>query len=203
LADPLSLPKLVLVEGTDEVKFYSAIVDYVGLRDIEIRSFEGVNNLRGVLEALRSIEGFDGVAALGIVRDAEGNGRAAFQSVRDALRATNFATPERGLERVGTSPAVVILINPHEKPSGRFEDVCAGSVRDTPAMRCVDEYIACLRRLGTGMPAREWKTRIHAFIASQQYPGVSLGVAARYGYSPLDHDAFATVRRLFELLEIP
>ena len=197
---PLRSTKLILVEGKDEVTFYSAINSRTGRVDADIRSFEGVNNLRGTLEALRGIEGFDLLTALGIVRDAEGNGNAAFQSVRDALRATGFAVPDRGLERAGTGPGVIILINPHEGSMGRFEDVCAESVRDTTVMKCVEEYIACLKRLGKGMPAREWKTRVHTFIAAQEHPEVSLGVAANYGYFPFDHKAFATVRRLFELL---
>jgi hypothetical protein len=188
------------VEGKDEVSFYSAIREYLGLVDIEIRSFEGVNNLRPTLEAIRGVEGFDRLAGLAIVRDAEGNGGAAVQSVRDALGANGFASPEHGLERVGTSPAVMFLINPHESLDGRFEDVCAESVRDTPVMRCVEEYMACLRGLGGGMPSKEWKTRIHAYIAAQNQPQVSLGIAARYGYFPFGHTAFNSTRRLFELL---
>jgi hypothetical protein len=195
--------RLALVEGKDEVNFYSAIRAQLGLPDIEIRSFEGVNNLRPTLEALRSVEGFDRLIVLAIVRDAEGNGRAALQSVKDALRVNGFAVPEHGLERVGANPAVMMLINPHETPSGRFEDVCAESVRDTPVMRCVEEYIACLKGLGSGMPTKEWKTRIHAYIAAQKEPHVSLGIAAGYGYFPFGHAAFNTTKRLFELLATP
>lgn len=196
----LRFQRLALVEGKDEVNFYSAIRGHLGLADIEIRSFEGVNNLRPTLEALRSVEGFDRLVALAIVRDAEGNGGAALQSVKDALRVNGFAVPEHGLERVGANPAVMMLINPHQTPNGRFEDVCAESVRDTPVMRCVEEYIVCLQRLGTGMPTKEWKTRIHAYIAAQHQPQVSLGVAAGYGYFPFDHGAFDATKRLFELL---
>jgi len=140
---------------------------------------------------------------LAIVRDAEGNGVAALQSVKDALHVNGFAVPTDGLERVGANPAIVLLINPHGIPRGRFEDVCAESVRDTPVMRCVEEYIACLKGLGGGIPAKEWKTQIHAYIAAQEQPHVSLGVAARYGYFPFDHAAFNTTRRLFELLGGP
>jgi copper chaperone CopZ len=192
-----------LVEGKDEVRFYSAIRGHTGRPHIEIRSFEGVGNLRGTLEALRGVEGFDRLIALGIVRDAEGNGRAALQSVRDALQANGFSVPDRGLERAGVGPAVVILINPHEEPNGRFEDVCARSVRGTATMNCVEKYIACLKTLPGGMPVREWKTRVHSFIAAQEHPEVSLGVAATHGYFPFDSEAFSTVRRLFELLDAP
>jgi hypothetical protein len=203
VAGPLRLQKLLLVEGKDEVNFYSAIKDHIGLVDIEIRSFEGINNLRPTLEAIRGVEGFDRLTAVAIVRDAEGNGAAALQSVRDALRATGFAVPHQGLERAGTGPTVVILINPHERPDGRFEDVCADSVRRSPVMRCVEEYIACLKALGVGMPAKEWKTRVHAFIAAQEQPQISLGIAAKYGYFPLGDPAFDTIRRLFDLMGNP
>ena len=192
--------KLALVEGKDEINFYSALTVRMGLAHVEIQTFAGVNNLRGTLDALRGVEGFDQLVALGIVRDAEGDGAAALQSVRDALGATNFAVPTRGLERVGANPAVVVLINPHDEPNGRFEDVCIRSVADTEIMKCA-AYVTCLKGLAQGKPAREWKTRVHAYIAAQDHPEVSLGVAGKYGYFPLDHAAFATVRRLFELLE--
>jgi hypothetical protein len=197
---PLRFAKLVLVEGKDEINFYSAVTAHIGVVDVEIRSFEGVNNLRPTLEAIRGIEGFDRLTALGIVRDAEGNGTAALQSVRHALRDMGFAVPDRALERAGAGPAVVILINPHDQPGGRFEDVCSESVRDTPVMRCVEQYIGCLNGIDRVMPAREWKTRVHAFIAAQEHPEVSLGVAGKYGYFPFDHTAFAPTKRLFELL---
>lgn len=203
MPEPLHATKLALVEGKDEVRFYSAIVERSGFGGIEIRSFEGINNLKGTLEALRGIEGFDRVAALGIVRDAEGDGQAALQSVKGALGATGFAVPAAALQRKEGNPAVVFLINPHGKPAGRFEDVCAESVMDTGAMGCVEAYIHCLKALGAGIPTREWKTRVHAFIAAQEHPEVSLGVAARYGYFPLDHGVFATIRQLFELLDGP
>lgn len=49
MPEPLKHPKLVLVEGKDEVNFFVAIRDHLGFADIEVRSFDGVNNLRGTL----------------------------------------------------------------------------------------------------------------------------------------------------------
>ncbi len=202
MAESLTQPKLVLVEGTDELYFFEAIRDFLGFNDIEVRSFGGVNNLRGTLEALRGIEGFQNVVRLGIVRDAEGDGASALQSVQDALRDSGFSVPAAALERAGQNPAVTVLINPHGKPNGRFDDVCSESVQGTPVMGCVEEYLRCLRGLGLGIPAREWKTRVHAYVAAQEQP-VLLGVAAKRGYFPLGHAAFAASRRLFELVETP
>ena len=201
MAEPLQHTKLVLVEGNDEVNFFSAIKDHMGFSDIEVRSFEGINNLRGTLEALKGVEGFDRLVSLGVVRDAEGNGMQALQSVMDALGASGLPVPPHGLEPIGQNPMVVILINPHGQPNGRFDDVCSDSVRETPVMRCVEEYITCLKRLGIAVMPREWKTRVHAFIAAQDRPEVSLGVAAKRGYFPLGHAAFAPTRTLLELVE--
>jgi hypothetical protein len=201
MPEALKQPKLVLVEGKDEVHFFSAVIDHLGFTDIEVRSFEGVDNLRGTLRALTGIEGYERLVAVAVVRDAEGNGRSAFQAVQDALRNADLPVPPAALQPTGRNPAVVVLINPHEQPDGRFDDVCAESVQGTSVMGCVEEYLHCLRGLGPGIPARGWKTRIHAYIAAQERPEVSLGIAARRGYFPLDHPAFAAVRNLFELVE--
>ena len=201
MAEALRHNKLVLAEGKHEVHFFEAIRDQLHYADIEVRSFEGINNLRGTLEALKGVEGFDRLVRLGIVRDAEGSGVQALQSVQDALRDAGLGVPPQALQPAGQKPSVIVLVNPHGQPNGRFDDVCSESVRETPVMRCVEEYINCLKSLGPGIPVREWKTRVHAFIAAQNRPDVSLGIAAKRGYFPLDHAAFAASRRLFEMVE--
>ena len=195
---PLEQPKLLIVEGKDEVNFFDAIKNHIGKTDLEIRHFGGVNNLRGYLEVLKGIEGFERVVSLGVIRDAEEDAAAAFKSVRDGLRSAGFPLPTLPLQVAVGIPQVVVLINPHGKNSGSLEDICLQAVSGSPFLNCVDLYVECLRKLGP--PARESKTRVHAFIAGRDRPEVSLGVAAKQGYFPLNHAAFGPTRQLLTML---
>lgn len=199
MSEPLSRSKLLLVEGKDEVNFFSAFLGHMGLVDVEVRSFEGVDNLGGYLRALRSVSGFDQVVSLGIVRDAGLNSQGALRSVRNSLANAGFPVPRAGLVRADGAPLVVILINPHGGSTGSIEDVCLNAISADPTKECVDRYIQCLSECGVN-PSNQAKTRVHAFIASRDRPEVSLGVAAKRGYFPLNHDAFLPVRQLLEML---
>src|SRR5437867_8459758 len=167
MPDPLRHQRLLLVEGKDEVNFITAIRSHLNITNVEIRSFEGNDNLRPFLVALRNIEGFETVLYLGIIRDAEGNGNAAIESIRGALHDAGYSAPATALTLSAPNPRVAFLVNPFGRPDGRFDDVCAQAVRETPIMACVERYIACLKDLKANVPRREWKTRVHAYIAAQ------------------------------------
>ena len=184
------------MEGTDEIHAVQAL----GAVGIEIRSFGGIQNLRGVLKALRSVAGFDELVFLGVVRDAESDANNVLQSVRDSLQAAGFPVPAANLTPADGKPRTIILINPHGSAAGSLDDVCLGTVEGDPAMTCVDEYFLCLAKIGRVPGANVAKARAHAFIASCERPDVSLGVAIRRGYFPLGHAAFDPLRRLVGLL---
>lgn len=178
-----------------------ALAKQLGLTDLQILSFDGVDNLRGYLKALPSVSGFDRVRALGILGDAEDSAQARFQSVTSSLGAAGLPVPPRPLVPAPGSPRIVVLINPDEFSAGSLDDVCVESVRADPAMPCVDAYLECLRQAGIVGPQNRAKTRAHAFIASRDRPDVSLGVALQRGYFPLAHIAFDPIRRLLSALQ--
>lgn len=199
MGEPLLWRKLVLVEGKDEVNFLSALTEHMGLPDIEIRSFEGVNNLRGYLKALRAVSGFENLQSLGIIRDADANARGALESVQGGLSDAGYPVPPASLTLAEGQPRVIVLINPHEKEGGSLDDVCLHSLASHQAMTCVFEYFECLANRGI-TPGSQAKAQVRAFIASRDRPQVSLGVAAKRGYFPLDHDSFSPMRQLLSML---
>lgn len=199
MGEPLSCRKLVVVEGKDEVNVYSALKAHLGLVDIEIRSFEGVNSLREYLKALTQVSGFDQVVSLGIIRDAERSRQEALQSIRDSLASVGLPFPASCLEPAEGMPRVIVLVNPHGRETGSLDDVCLDAVGSHPALECVERYIQCLGERDL-TPGNQAKARVHAFISSKQRPEVSLGVAVKRGYFPLDHRAFAPARQLLQML---
>ncbi|CAB3288031.1 protein of unknown function [Methanocaldococcus lauensis] len=78
--------KVLFVEGKDEENFFEELLNYMGITDVQIISYEGKDNLKNKLEAITKTPGFSKVQIFGIVRDADEDVRGAFQSVRDTLK---------------------------------------------------------------------------------------------------------------------
>ncbi|RKY70736.1 MAG: hypothetical protein DRQ14_08510 [Candidatus Latescibacterota bacterium] len=80
-------PNILVVEGREEELFFEAFIRDLSLRDIQIMPIGGKERLRRNLKALKLSPGFARVTSLTVVRDADEDPKAAFQSVRDALQA--------------------------------------------------------------------------------------------------------------------
>lgn len=199
MGEPLSRQQLVIVEGRDEIHVVEAFLQAAGRADVEVRSFDGVDNLRGYLKALTRVAGFEGLVSLGIMRDAEDDSNAALESIQGALAAAGLSVPGASLTPAGLGPRVVVLINPNGAMAGSLEDVCLAATAGDPALACVDEYVRCLGRVGVP-PVRVSKSRVHALISGKDRPESSVGVAAKRGYFPLGHVAFDPIRQLLALL---
>lgn len=199
MGERLSRQRLVIVEGKDEVHVVEAFLQAEGRDGVDVRAFEGVDNLKGYLKALTQVAGFEGLVSLGIMRDAEGDSSGALASIKGALVAAGLSAPEASLTPAGLRPRVVVLINPHGQTTGSLEDVCLAATAGDRIVECVDEYIRCLGQVGVP-PARSSKSRVHALIAAKDRPESSLGVAAKRGYFPLGHVAFEPIRQLLALL---
>ncbi|MCY4526213.1 MAG: hypothetical protein OXB89_06355 [Anaerolineaceae bacterium] len=187
---------MLVVEGQDDRRFFEALLKHCGISDFQVLQFAGVSNLSSRLDALRIVEGFATVTTLGVVRDANGNRNAAFQSVQDALRAARLPVPSRPLVLAGNQPRVSVMILPPEEIAGgmMLEDLCLKAVENDPAMRCVDDYFRCLEKQNVSLRESAIpKARLHAFLASRERPGLRLGEAAEKNDIPLDSPVFEPV----------
>ena len=198
--EPITGPKVLIVEGEDEKRLFSELIAYLNLPDIEIRDIGGKTKFRRNIRALAITSGFDMVASVGVIRDADDNPAGAFQSVCDALQDAGLARPTEPLQPVGDSPRITVMILPDGETSGMLEDLCLESVEEDPAMRCVDEYFKCLQERLEGLPRNLSKAKVHAFLASRERPGLRLGEAAQKRYWPWEHPAFEQVKRFLSIL---
>jgi len=170
---------LLLGEGKEEVRFFSALMQYLGILDIQVEEYGGKNNLRNFLRT--PILGFDKIGSLGITRDADDDPNAAFQSVRDALNISNRVSPSVSGEFREGNPRVGIYIFPDGRSPGMLEDICLGAVLSTPEFRCVDEYLKCVRSVVARQPNNLSKARLSIWLASLEEPILRLGEAAERG----------------------
>ncbi|MBA7562750.1 MAG: hypothetical protein GH159_00700 [Dehalococcoidia bacterium] len=143
------------------------------------------------LQALSKASSFiSTVQVLAIIRDADNDASAAFQSVCTALIQANLPVPAAALQPAGTKPIVRVMICPHGKASGMLEDICLDTVSTDPAISCVDSYFSCLSSIsGFTLPNNMSKAKVHAFLSSRIEPDKRLGEAAEAGYWPFNNTA--------------
>ena len=188
-------PKQLLVEGSDADSFFSALLKEVNITEIQIQNFGGINELNGFLDQFRRAPGFwDRVESLGIVRDAETDPNAAFQSVSTALGAANLPVPQCPLELTNTQPRTSIFIFPDNETTGMLETVLLRSVDEDPVMFCIDDYFNCLKEKLEYPPKHIEKAHLQTFLASRQKVPRTLHVAAEQGIWPWNSPVFESIK---------
>ena len=163
--------KLLLVEGNDDLRFFQAMYQSLGISDVTVSSYNGKRNLGNDLSERVRSPGFQTVSGVGIVRDADESSHSAFDSVVGALRRVNLPIPDAPaipIERDGLRISVLIL--PPDDDCGELENVCLGSIEGSGEMECVESYITCLRNLEPSIAANHMaKARLHSYL--NQYQG--------------------------------
>ncbi len=200
MADLISVvqPCVLVVEGEDDQRFFESLLRHCGISGVQVLQTVGKSNLRGVLKALVRAPGFDKVHAVGVIRDADDDGKAAFQSACDALVSAGLDRPAEHCEVTSGFPAVAVMIVP-DCTRGALEDLCLLFVTADSAIGCVDLFFSCLESAGV-RPRNLSKARVQAFLACRPVPGKRLGEAAQTGYWPLDAEVFEPARALFRKL---
>ena len=180
---PISYNKLLITEGGDAFSFFKAALRHLGLLDqIEIRNLGGVTDWSAYLPVLVRTDGFAHVVSLALVRDAETDCRAAFQSACAALARAHLPVPPQPAAAAPGSPSVAVFILPDCHRPGMLETLCLEAVANDPATVCVDRYFNCLSTRKLVLPANLEKARVRAFLASRTRPHRRLGQAAEAGY---------------------
>ncbi len=115
----ITAPKLLIVEGRDAEVFLGALLGHVQARGVQVQDFGGTSELAGFLKALRNTSGLSTrVSSLGVIRDAETDAQAAFQSVRSALAAARLPVPSVPNRPTGDNPRVSVFILPDNTSPG-------------------------------------------------------------------------------------
>jgi len=210
---PITKPKLLVGEGVDEVYFFEALVDFLGIPDIQVEQYGGKSKLRDGLSGLMKRSGFAAkVASFGITRDADypndpaadvmTAAPSAFQSVCSALNHLGLPVPTApGATATGT-PNVTVFILPDGTNPGMLEDVCLNSVLADPDFGCLADFFDCVAKRSGNSPARHMKAKadLHAWLSTRLVPDLRLGEAAQSGYWDWNQLAFADLIRFVQSL---
>jgi hypothetical protein len=195
-------PHLLLVEGIDDAKFFEALLEHLNLKDIEIWPIGCGRKFKEGLRLLTMLSGFERVISVGIIRDADNDPVAAFDSVSQALRDNGLSAPNSYGRRSTGTPITCIMIMPDGLNSqGMLESLCLRAIKDDPAMPCINAYFDCLSKCNIFQrTVDEDKAKVHAYLASKYKPDKRLGESALANYWPFDNGIFDEAKRfLFEI----
>jgi len=190
--------KLVLGEGLEEVRVFTAMLKHLGIRDITVEHYGGKDNLSRFLENLLARANFAQLVSLGITRDADASGEDAFRSVCGALEKAGLPKPSEPGVIADGKPKVTVLVLPDGKAQGMLEDVCLGSVAGDGAVKCLDAFFECVEVEANRKPVQMSKARVHAWLATQTEPDKRLGEAAECGFWDWGHAAFEPLKRFLQ-----
>ena len=184
--------RLLLVEGMDEINLLGELMNKEGILNVQLLDVGGVNQFPRRLPVYLADARTKGInlECIGVLRDADLNAAAAFQSVCDILNNNNLPIPCAPKELSSGTLQTTVFIAPDNNNSGAIEGICWNSVESEPAGLCVDEYVDCLTGSNSLRSTNISKSKIHAFLAAQEDPATTVGVGAKIGYWPLEHPAF-------------
>ena len=196
---------LLLVEGKDEYNLLTELTKHRlaesagGVQIVEAGGrtlFEA--RIRAILQdaARRRVT----LRAVGVIRDADTNAHAAWDSVHGALTRAGLQAPGTHGDFSDGHPRAGIFIVPDGRAQGALETLCKEAVSETPGGRCVERYLTCLENADELMSGNRDKSFAHAWLASRRDPVARVGEAARQGEWNFDHPAFGPLVRFIERL---
>ena len=191
----------LMVEGNDQRNFFEAFARHLGIGNMQVQDFGGVNEFSDFISNLAAEDDFrDTVHSIGIVRDAERSAQSAFQSIQSSLLRVGLPVPSQPAQTASGYPSISVFILPDNSNSGMLETLLCQTFQDDPIGGCVDDFLTCARSAGGEDLRNPDKSRAHAFLSTMPRPEVSVGVAARRSYWNLDHPAFDEIRAFLRTL---
>ena len=197
--------RLLLVEGRDEYHLFEALMERcLGDLAAEVQVVEagGRTRFQARIDAILRDADTRGVTlrAVGVVRDADTDGAAAWNSVCDAVNRAGLQAPGDHGDFSDGPPDVGVLIIPDAHGQGALETLCVRSVAETPAGDCVERYLACLENSDVLKSTNRDKSFAHAWLAGSPDPVARVGEGAKQGRWNFDHPAFAPLIQFVQRL---
>jgi len=210
--EELTKTKVILVEGKDEINFFTALFKHLNKNDVDIVSVEGKEKLKDEFAAFIKRPSFTKVTSYAIIVDADHSCQNTFKSVSDLLKKHSQPVPTKENEYVSkNNKRAGIYIMPGNLEDGMLEDFCLQTVSDHPAMPCLNQYFDCLKKVLKEKPVNEdknpkkfyfpknlSKAKALVFLGALYDSFYSIGIAALRGYWNFDH---ASVEKLKSFLQ--
>lgn len=192
---PITQRRLLIVEGDDDAGVFRSLLGWLGLAGVQVIAIRGASKFKTAIAAAASYP----LATLGLVRDADDSRQSAFRSLQSALRNAGLPVPrtvevftaaKAGWPRVGA-----LILPPTPVGTNRaLEDMLFESIRSPHVEAEVAAYVTFFEEQGLELRELDLtKARIHAYLAAQQAPGLTIAEAAERGLWNYEHPVFGPV----------
>jgi hypothetical protein len=191
----ITKPKIIAVEGQDEINFFNALLNNLHITDVQVIEFEGKTNFQSRIKAIVNVPGFRNVRYFALVRDADNlPEKSAFESVKHSLSAAKLPYPAEIKVFTNTTPAVGIFIMPGNENTGMLEDLCLSSIKEYPVYQCIETFFEC----SDEKPHEKSKAEIQCYLSTKNPLANSLGVGAKKGHWDFNSPVFDEIKGFLE-----
>ncbi|MFM4925134.1 DUF3226 domain-containing protein [Aeromonas veronii] len=200
----ISSDKIILVEGKDEIGFFTALCEKEELQEYQIIEVGGVDKFKNELPVIINDRNFDDVTSIGIIRDADGSINAALQSIKAILEKNGLSAPDgHSSIKAVENRKIGLFIMPGNRDEGMLENLVLDSVSNSPVKIQADRYIENLKNAlpPDVFPQNEHKARLHAYLSGMKKFVPSLGLATQKGYFDLDSEHFNELKQFLNDLK--
>ena len=199
--EAINQSKQLLVEGIDDSEFFKALLKHLTISDIQVQNIQGKDKLRQFLTLLVSATNFESVQSVGVIRDADQDASAAFDSVCSALKLVDLNRPRQvGTISTGQPRTGIYILPGLDANSGMLEDLCLNMLETEAAIVCIDEYFQCLSSEGIQPPRNFAKAKITAFLASRHELKQRVGYAMNQDYWNWEHPCLSPLKEFLKAL---
>jgi|HubBroStandDraft_5_1064220.scaffolds.fasta_scaffold180672_2 hypothetical protein len=193
-------PHLILVEGADDQALSALMIRHEGLENFRVHNMTGKTSWNRRIGVIAKQPDFQqNVTSLGLLRDADDDPGAAWDSCIGALKFCSLPTPREALELAAGTPNTAIMVVPSRTRRGAVEELCMDSFPE-PRLACVDQYFGCLGE--NGVAPTHAKGRIQVYLAGLRDNPRDLVVACKKGLLDMGHPAFDELRGFIRALAV-
>lgn len=197
---------LLAVEGKDECNFFTAILNFLSINNVQIVDLGGKDKFPNELPLLMTLDGFRKLTAIGLVRDAEDNiAPNAFESICVTLIKNGLTAPASLNESAVGPPRIGIFIMPDNQGAGMLENLCLKTLEGQRIEKCIDDYITCITEAQLVREKGQFncaKARVQTYLSSQAPLVNSLGLGALKGYWDFNNACFEKIKQFLHNLFI-
>jgi 5S rRNA maturation endonuclease (ribonuclease M5) len=199
-----SCQKVLIVEGYGDLTFYAEFLERLGKYDaVFIQDMGGREKLMAELTTFITPALLANKTHVAVILDSDDDGPA----FSDRLKARLDILTKRSLAEGewtdgGPDAKVGFWLAPHPNEVGEIEDLVWRTFTEDPAradeVRCVEEFITCMKAGPSATNARIAKRRLGSWLAVRHEDDPRLGPAARDGKINFDAPALSRLKAFLQ-----
>jgi hypothetical protein len=189
---------LILVEGKDDRTIVAAMIKYEDLPNFQVHHMWGKSTWAARVGAIvRQPEFHLNVRTLGLMRDADENADAAWDSCKGTLIQNSLPVPDAAIQLAEGNPSTAVMIVPSRAGHGALEELCIDSF-DSERLACVDRYFDCVSSGSSS--ATKVKARVQVYLAGMGSAPRDITIAAQNRELDMGNSAFDELRQFVHQL---